>query len=314
MMIIASITGGLGNQLFQYAMARRLAIHRGTELLLNTSGFGSSGEQRRKELHAFARRLGLFQFHTNARVAAKEEVALLRDDFHRSTIRDRAVRQVRRHCYPRFLWKGSHIVERQYRFEPKALNFPDNVYLEGYWQSPKYFDDIAPLIRAEFRPLDTGVVQSANDRICGLRQAFGRVVSLHVRRGDLAHAYEVLGRKDLTYGGPVGLEYIHAAIQQFDPEACFYVFSDSARDIAWCRENVHARHLEFSSAESEIWDLIAMSSCDDHIIANSTFSWWAAWLDEKPGRRVIAPRIWSSPEARLPIVIDDLLPVDWELI
>jgi hypothetical protein len=312
-MIITRVTGGLGNQLFQYAMARGLAERHKTELLLDTSGYGPNGEARPNELAAFVRPLKLLGFRIRARVASPEEIAWLRDDYYRATTRDRVVRQVRR-FWPNFLWNSSHIVERQYRFQPEALEFPDNVYLQGFWQSPKYFKEIAPLIREEIAPLDEAIFKSASQAVSRLKERFPRVVSLHVRRGDLAHAHETLGKKNMTYGAPVPLEYVSRALREFDSKTCFFIFSDSPKDIAWCRENILARNVEFSTAESDVWDFTAMTLCDDHIISNSTFSWWAAWLDSKPAHRVIAPRVWSSLETRSRIVIDDLLPCDWTII
>src|SRR6266536_168754 len=219
-MVITHITGGLGNQLFQYAMARRLAEHHRAELLLDTSSYGPGGETRPRELAAFNRALGLFRFRIKARTALPGEISRFRDDFYRATTRDRVVRQIRR-AWPGCLWNESHIVERQYRFQPEALTWPDNVYLQGFWQSPKYFEDIASLIRQELEATDISVVETATEAVERLKARFGKVVSLHVRRGDLAHAHEALGRKNITYGGPVTADYIARAIAEFDRESCF---------------------------------------------------------------------------------------------
>jgi hypothetical protein len=312
-MIIAQIAGGLGNQLFQYAMARRLAEQHNAALLLDTSSYGTNGDARPQELAAFSRVLGLMRFRIKARIALPHEIAHLRDDYFRATTRDRIVRQIRR-FWPCFLQNKGHLKERQFRFQSEALCWPDNVYLQGFWQSPKYFEDIAPLIREELQPLDISIVESANEAVKKLKTRYSQVVSLHVRRGDIAHAHETLGKKNITHGAPVTMDYINGAMAQFEPESCFFVFSDSPKDIAWCRENIRAKNIEFSEASSDIWDFTAMTICDHHIIANSTFSWWAAWLDAKPGRRVVAPKVWSLPDANLRMVIDDLLPADWLVI
>jgi hypothetical protein len=312
-MIIVKLTGGLGNQMFQYAAGRRLAERHGAELLLDASNYGSDGELRPESLAAFKRPLRLLQFRIKARIAQPDEIARLRDDFYRATTRDRIVRQIRR-LSPGFLWNGSHIVERQFRFQPEALTWPDNVYLQGFWQSPKYFEDIAHLIRQELQPTDASIVESAKAAVQKLKARHPQVISLHIRRGDMAHAAETSGQKSILHAVPLKMDYISSAMAEFDPETCFFVFSDSPKDIAWCRENIRAKNLEFSNAESDLWDFATMTLCDHHIIANSTFSWWAAWLDNKPGRRVIAPKVWSLPDASLPMVIDDLLPADWLVI
>ena len=309
-MIITQITGGLGNQFFQYAMARRLAEHHGAELLLDTSIYGLNGELRPQDLAAFNRSLGLFRFRIKARVALPNEIAQLRDDFYRANTRDRVIRKVRL-LWPNFLRNRSHIVEQKYRFQPEALTWPDNVYLQGFWQSPKYFEDIAPLIRQELQPTDTSIVESARESIEKLKARCSKVVSLHVRRGDIAHAHETLGKKNITHGAPVTTEYITHAMRKFDLETCFFVFSDSPKDIAWCRENIRAKNIEFSSAESDLWDFTAMTLCDHHIIANSTFSWWAAWLNPKTDKQVVVPSIWASPHSSVKMPTDDLIPPSW---
>jgi hypothetical protein len=312
-MIVALLIGGLGNQLFQYAMARRLAVRHNTNLLLDTSYYGIDGEPRPKEFKAFPRRLSLFQFRIHATPATDEEIQGLKDDFLTSSMRARLVRVFRK-CRPGFLWKGSHIVERKYRFQPEALLFPDEIYLQGFWQSEKYFADIAPLIRQELWPVDESICSSAKQAVEELKNRYGQVVSLHVRRGDLAHAHESLGKKNITHGAPVSREYIRQAMEQFGDSVCFFVFSDTPNDIQWCRENIRAKRVEFSSAGSELWDFMAMRFCDHNIISNSTFSWWAAWLNEQPGRRVVAPRTWSVPESGISMPVDDLIPQDWKMV
>jgi hypothetical protein len=311
-MIIVRLSGGLGNQLFQYAMGRRLADHHGVELLVDGSAYDSGVEQRPQEFAAFPRPLMLFKFRVETRLATPEEIGRLQDDYQRQTRRDRIVRRVRKY-FPNLLWNPHHKVEKSYRFQPEALEFPDDVYVQGYWQSAKYFADVEETIRRHFRLVDTAIEESAAREVAELKARRGMVVSLHVRRGDLAHTNEVLGRKDLTYGSPMGLDFIHAAMNRFESGTCFFVFSDRPNDIEWCRQNIKAPNLEFSRCESDLWDFAAMSQCDHHVIANSSFSWWSAWLDPKPNKRVIAPSTWSG-HAENAVPIDDLIPPEWETI
>lgn len=306
-MIIASTAGGLGNQMFQYAMARRLAVRHGVELLLDASTY-------QKARHVPGeRRLRLFNFKIHAREASLVDIAALRDRYGRKNPVHRAIRLVRR-VWPEFLWRRSHIREKQYRFQPEALSFPDNVYLAGFWQSEKYFADIAPVIHEEFELADNSISESARETVNQVRRKHGTVVSLHVRRGDLVYAFEVLQARERVHGPPMGIEYFQRAMSQFDPQACFFVFSDSPKDIEWCRQNLRSPCLEFSTGESELWDFVAMSACDHHIISNSSFSWWAAWLNTKANRRVIAPSRWSGPDAKRQMDTDDLIPKDWTMI
>lgn len=312
-MIITSITGGLGNQLFQYAMGRRLAVYRGVELFLDTANYGPQGEARPVALKDFARPLAVYQFKVKAGTASAAQIQSLKDNYTSKSPRDRMVRQVRR-FFPSFLRKKSHLIERQFRFQPEALSFQSPAYLQGFWQSERYFEDIVPIIREEFCLRDDSISSSAAQRVDELRSKYGVIVSLHVRRGDLAHAQEELRQRKLTHAAPVTGDYIRAAMDRFSPDVCFFVFSDSPKDIHWCRENIHAPNIEFSNAQSDLWDFAAMTACDHHIIANSSFSWWAAWLDSNPMTRVIAPSEWALHNPAFPITTEDLLPKRWEVI
>src|SRR5438132_5869097 len=167
-MIIAQLTGGLGNQLFQYAMGRRLADHHGVELLVDGSSFDSGAERRAKELHAFPRPLMLFKFRVETRLATDEERNRLHDQYYRPTTRDRIVRRLRK-IWPGLWWNPHHLIERGYRFQPEALEFPDDVYLQGFWQSPKYFADIAATIRHHFTLVDESIAESAAGEVAELK-------------------------------------------------------------------------------------------------------------------------------------------------
>ena len=139
-------------------------------------------------------------------------------------------------------------------------------------------------------------------------------MSLHIRRGDLAEADEKFRTSRVVYGAPVSLDYITAAMARFGGENRFVVFSDTAKDIEWCKQNIRGNKLHFSEGHSDVQDMRIMSACDHHIIANSTFSWWAAWLDHRPGRRAVSPAQWSYPEAAVHMPTEDLIPRGWEVI
>lgn len=310
-MIIANITGGLGNQFFQFAVARHLAEKHRTDLLLDLSGYKpAQGDMATQVGH---RAPLLFNFNVAAQIASGSESAELRDSYVGRSPWHRGVRFARR-WYPNLLWKNTHVREAGYRFQEDVLKLPDNRYLEGFWQSEKYFNAIKPIILRELVLRDSDLQRSATERVSDLRRQFGTVISVHVRRGDLTHAFENLKKGHLVHGRPMGLEYFHQAMEEFSPDGCFFIFSDSSRDISWCKENVKGKNLFFSDASSELWDFAAMKSCDHHIISNSTFSWWAAWLNNHPGRRVIAPSVWSGSEARVKMDVDDLIPSEWKLI
>jgi hypothetical protein len=310
-MIIAYLCGGLGNQMFQYAMARRLAQVRNAELRLDLSEYRSGADQRPRGLENFARPYRLNELSIHATPATEQEIARLKDPFTRRTVGGTIVRRIRK-FKPGFLRPATHCQEKQFRFDATALLLPDNQYLQGFWQSEKYFADIAPIIREEFMPRDRKFLAYAKEYVDKLRPAARPIVSLHVRRGDLARADEELNDATIVYGKPVSLEYIRGAMARFGDNCEFLVFSDSPRDIQWCKRNISGNNVHYCENHSDIQDMAIMSACDHHIIANSTFSWWAAWLNDKPARRVIAPKTWANPTTHGYMVTDDLIPPGWE--
>jgi hypothetical protein len=250
-------------------------------------------------------------FNIKAEQASPDEIARLKDPYANSKTVSRIVRRLRR-VWPSLGWPVTHFQERRYRFDPDVLNLSSPCYLGGFWQSEKYFLDIAELIRKEFTPRDPTIMEHSRQYVQKIKATSGTVVSLHVRRGELAHAQDKLKNTKGVFGPPTGLEYISQAIKKFDQGSCtFLVFSDSAPDIEWCKQNINANGLHFSEGHTDIQDMMLMSACDHHIIA-STFSWWAAWLNPQLGKRVIAPSKWGF--ANLGMVTDDLIPADWVMI
>jgi hypothetical protein len=310
-MILVQLAGGLGNQMFQYATARRLAHVCGVPLKLDLSSYGPDGDHQALGLEAFRRFLRIMEFNIIAEPATSQEIAALRDPYTDNSVTlSRIVRQLRR-VKPNLSWPKTHFRERRYRFDPEVLELKPPCYLSGFWQSEKYFSDIAHILRDELTPLDRSIFEYARCFVARVREAGSSVVSVHVRRGELAFAKEKLKTTKGVFGPPTALEYIQKAIKQFEPPCRFIVFSDSAPDIAWCKEHIKANHLHFSEGHNDVQDLMIMRACDHHIIA-STFSWWAAWLNARPGRRVIAPSQWGFRGGFM--VTDDLIPPEWMMI
>ncbi len=317
-MIISYICGGLGNQMFQYAAARRLAMRHGTELKLDLREYAEGTDIRPQGLEEFRRPLKLGELNVTITPATPEEISRLRDPYMARTTVGRIVRRIRK-IKPGWLYPASHVREQKYRFEPRVLDLGDDVYLDGYWQSWKYFDDVAEGLHREFSPHDPRILTYARQFVDRLRSIGGGVVSVHVRRGDLAKAHEELKQANMVYGAPVSQDYLYTAMERFGPACRFLIFSDTPKDLNWCRENIKppwlaSEQLHFSEGHSDIQDMSLMSACDHNIIANSTFSWWAAWLNPNPARRVVSPRCWSAPGSPVELVTDDLIPPNWELI
>mgnify|MGYP003393751404 CR=1 FL=1 len=290
-MIVSRVHGGLGNQMFQYALGRRLALHHGMELLLDLSFFDL------KDRTHTPRPFELDVFNVKYRRA---EVAELRPFLQARASR---IRRVRDRLFPS-LANHPSFTEQGFGFDPRALTLPDNIYLDGYWQSENYFKDIEAALRADFTA--AGPPNGANtvmaDRIRG-----ANAVSIHVRRGDYAndpttHAHH--GLCDHDY-------YVSAAQQTLrtHPDAAFFIFSD---DAAWARENLRfdapMTVVDHNNGLTSFEDMRLMSLCKHHIIANSSFGWWGAWLNPDPTKMVIAPRQWFRDPG---IDTRDLLPATW---
>ncbi|MCF8479492.1 MAG: alpha-1,2-fucosyltransferase [Rhodospirillum sp.] len=278
-MIIITLQGGLGNQLFQYAAGRALAEARGAELRLDLSLLESASNDRGR-----AYMLDAFPI-----------TALPVMPFHR--------RQ------PGLSW----VRQQGVGYAPEFSKLGDGTVLEGYWQSLRYFTEIADIVREELTPLASHPsVQTAATRVvdaCGER---ARLIGLHVRRGD----YRVEdGRGNHTL---LPLRYHLRALSLLDPgcEAAVVVASD---DPVWCRQAfagiAGTRPMDVLEGEDEIRDFEVLRRCDELVIANSTFSWWAAWLGDGVGKPVVAPdpAIWLGPAQTPPDAVD-LFPSGWRVI
>lgn len=274
-MIITRLSGGLGNQLFQYALGRRLALQHKVPLKLDLSGYTAT----------YFRSYRLQHWSIVAEPAAPREIARLQGG-------RGPIGQVYRWYQARQPFTDRRwVAERSLRFEPALALLGPHVYLQGYWQSECYFTPIANQLRQE---LTVMTPPSAANR--ALAEEIGAVssVSLHVRRSDYLQV-------ENRHHGLAGVDYYQRAMAYLAERvagARFYLFSD---DPAWAREHIGFGHpcqvVELNDSATEYEDLRLMRGCRHHIIANSSFSWWAAWLSEGPSTIVIAPLRWfATPE------------------
>ncbi len=289
-MIVSKLTGGLGNQLFQYAAGRRLAHARGTQLALDTHAFQGHTP----------RRYALGPFQTIENFASPEEVAAL----------TAAQRGLGRRIMTRLLWRPpllapTHIREKErFQFSPRILDLPDGVYLEGSWQHERYFADVADIIRREF---SLRTAPDGENRKLITRIAECNSVGLHVRRGDYASDPDTN-----RFHGTCSPDYYAECAELIGravPCPHIFVFSD---EPAWARENLRLPHpttiVSHNRPDTDYQDLRLMAACKHQIIANSTFSWWAAWLNENPEKRVFAPRQWLLSET---CNAEGIIPTRW---
>lgn len=278
-MKIVNIIGGLGNQMFQYALARNLEKRFGEPVYVDTSLFDT------------------YNVHNGLEI---ERVFGIR--LNRATPHD--IRKLTRHTHHYTLWRlyRKFLPDRGtvYR-EPANGAFNENIftldtnrYYDGYWQNHRYFDDCATEIRQIYRfalPLD-----EKNKQIAKEITTEENSVSIHIRRGDYL--------KHSIYAGICTIEYYQRAVeyikQHIKGSLHFYIFSD---DIAWCKvhigtilgESSHT-YIDWNHGPDSYKDMQLMALCRHNIIANSSFSWWAAWLNEHHNNIVIAPSRWQQTD------------------
>jgi hypothetical protein len=292
-MVIVKLMGGLGNQMFQYAAARRLAHFNNTNLKIDLSWFDNICEVDSPREYA------LDEFAIQENFATREEVEAL-------TVRKQGFveRLIAKVMWRKPVAAPSYIREKQFHFDPGILNLPDAVYLDGYWQSDKYFKDIEDVIREEF---SIKAPQNGKNKKLAELISSRESVSLHVRRGDY-----VSNSVTNKVHGTCGLDYYTRAIAEIfsrvdDPY--FFVFSD---DPEWSKANLNISHpvvfVDHNNASRNYEDLRLMSQCRHHIIANSSFSWWGAWLSSYPDKIVITSKRWFSDPT---VDTSDLIPPEW---
>ncbi len=282
-MILARVSGGLGNQMFQYAAARALAERTGSELLIDLTWFDETIQDK----VAIQRPYWLDVFSLAQTTNTYQSQFLLRAGLKLGL-------GTRPELY----------AEPHFHYDPGFFKQEGNVILDGNWTSERYFAGIAPRIRQDFRfvPRPNAANQATLNMIAG-----STAVSLHVRRGDY-----VADKQTQQSFGLTPLDYYRAATKLMRDRVKtprLFVFSD---DIDWCKGNLDLGKdtvfVEGNTGMASYEDMRLMSACQHHIIANSTFSWWGAWLGANPDKIVIAPKRWFND---LPHDTSDLIPASW---
>lgn len=291
-MIIVRLMGGLGNQLFQYAAGRSLAYRHNSSLKLDISLL--------KTVKGITPRLYMLSpFSITENFITEEELRQIRYSGGRMYNQLISFAGVLSNLKPIFLVK-----EQGFTFNPGFLLWSDNICLQGYWQSEKYFHPIKEIIRQEF------TIRTPPDPINkNLEKTISSVnaVSIHVRRTDY-----VTNPDTTRTHGVCGVEYYQNAITEMMRAVDaphFFVFSD---DPSWARSNINAnapiQYICHNDLTKSHEDLRLMIQCHHHIIANSSFSWWAAWLCRHPDKIIISPKRWFNQPG---IDTRDLIPESW---
>lgn len=289
-MIVVQLCGGLGNQLFQYALGRTLALKYNTDLRFDTSLF--AGAVARGET---PRSYRLEHYQVKGRPLDKFTNLLL-PPF------PRRVPKWLSWC-PRWPGMVKRVSEQGHGFNPSVMDCGRAAYLAGYWQTERYFERYAEHIRADLQ-LKEPLSVRRQEIIARIGQE--EAVSIHVRRGDY-----VTNPNASAYHGTCSAEWYDAAISEMRKRtrsARFFVFSD---DPAWVRDHLNTPadtvFIDPQDDDREYEDLHLMSKCRHHIVANSSFSWWGAWLNASPEKIVIAPKQWFLAEPDP----GDRIPASW---
>ncbi len=275
-MIVVRLMGGLGNQMFQYALGRRLALERGVPLKLDVSWYEEHDN----------RSFSLGNLALKAEIASEEEI------FSMKSYSPNLPARMAWKAVQKFLpyYKRRMVKEQKIgSYDPNILQCPDNAWVNGYWQSENYFQEIEEIIRKDFSP---GIkfsqkVQKTADSMYSNPGS----VSIHIRRGDyLTEFSQSFAVCSIDYYKEAAS---HISALVINPH--FYIFSD---DIEWAKNNLKLNaemtFIDPSIKNGDIIDIHLICQCCHHINANSSFSWWGAWLGEQPDSIVITPNRWFA--------------------
>lgn len=276
-MKVVKIIGGLGNQMFQYAFYKRLIKEYPNEdIFVDTSLFKSYKLHNGLELENV--------FHLNLNIADNKNLRKVT----RYTTNYKLSRIFRKFLPKK---KTEYIEKKDFIYDDEVLHLGGNFLLEGYWQNAKYFDCLKNEIRKDFsfnNPLDSenkilkDKIQSCNS------------VSIHIRRGDYL-------KLDL-YKDICDFNYYNEAVEIIKEKVVnpvFYIFSN---DLDWCKMNMpnilgdSSFYFVHNTGKMSYIDMQLMSECKHNIIANSSFSWWAAWLNLNSSKIIIAPKKWLNKD------------------
>ncbi len=276
-MITTKITGGLGNQMFQYAVGRALSLKNNTELKLDVSVFDTY------RLHEYS----LEKLSTTRNYTTKKDLPWYENVSSNRYI-DFILQKIKSLAAP---YNKNHFRENGFEsFNEKVLTLPYNTYLDGYFQSDKYFREYVDIIRSDFEV--SIPASSENAEMIKLIQNVN-AVSLHIRRGDY-----LKNSNTQALHGLCNAEYYKNAVAYIAEKIenpVFFIFSD---DIDWAKENMKTgfeqHYIDFNDASQNHEDIRLMKNCKHHIIANSTFSWWGAWLNPSEEKIVTIPSVWFA--------------------
>jgi hypothetical protein len=291
-MIIVKLMGGLGNQMFQYALGRTLSFELNTRLKFEVSSF-------EKDFYKRVYQLKYFNLETES-IEVDELERLLNGP---KDILSKAI------CGLFHLKPYSLIYEKGFDYNTNISQVSCNVYLIGYWQSERYFIKYKDLIKKDF---------VFKNKLSGLNMELAKEIEntnsvcVHFRRLHGISRTGEIDKKGINFHGASSMEYYKRAISIINEkieEPHYFVFSD---DFKFAEENLKLNYpttfVTNNDDEHCYNDLRLMSLCKHQIIANSSFSWWGAWLNDNLDKIVIAPKVFFAEEA---INLEDRFPEKW---
>jgi hypothetical protein len=294
MAIYSYLQGGLGNQMFQYAIARALSERYQTAFILNRSWFDApQGNATPRELQLSLLNIKDIRFTDEAFPKKLGKIGRFLQRF----VPTRPLVIYQRNAFD---------------FDPSLFKLKNtstrDLYLSGYWQAFPYIDLIREQLRKEFKTKSV-ISDSYQDYLRQIHSS--ESVMIHIRRGDYIHSPAAA-----QYHGTLPIHYYQTAIQELlaiKPKAHLFIFSD---DLVWAKEALGASeqktYIEHSpSADAATQELQLMFACKHHIIANSSLSWWGAWLKQDKSGLVFAPNRWINDQH---LDLSNLLPAEWKRI
>lgn len=285
--------GGLGNQLFQYSFARHLAYKHNVDLKLDVTGLSAGSSDGVYTI----RELGLGNFDIRAGIASENELKIYQKNKFGKMV-DLF------YLFLPFKVNRLYVKEPFFHFFKNALLAPEDCYLDGYWQSEKYFKESRKELLSELK-LCSSLSEKSKEIESRINES--QSVSIHVRRGDY-----ISDPHNQNIYETCGADYYLKAMDKIAETVkrpVFYVFSD---EPDWFMKNIHSsysvEYITHNLGKDSYQDLHLMSLCNHNIIANSSFSWWGAWLNPSDKKIVIAPRSWFKDKRK---DTKDLIPQSW---
>jgi hypothetical protein len=287
--ICMRLLGGLGNQLFQFSAGYALSKEKGVPLVLDASSYASD-ELRKLEITNFS---------------LPEDIKICR------TINPAISKKIKPWHLSYWRQNQSRMLpykEKRHCFDPSIFSINQTAYLKGYFQSPLYFDGYRNDLRDIFKLKST--ISASSQNYLDAISAAATSVSVHIRRGDFlskAETHSSHGVLDRSYYD----QALDLLRKLYGRDVQLFFFTDDPDWIEEAFSDIQNAQAVRGNGDHPWEDLYLMAQCDHNIIANSTFSWWGAWLNDNEEKTVIAPRHWFSRDKHCQTPTFDMFPDGW---